>query len=92
MTTKNRSKKKIKNQLIYCTCDHQKVMKKNKKRKAIKILASNNLLTKLPVFLAQIKAGINSDKLKREVRRIVHLLYQHKKITQALNNNLIKLL
>ena len=67
-------------------------MKKNKKRKAIKILASNNLLTKLPVFLAQIKAGINSDKLKREVRRIVHLLYQHKKITQALNNNLIKLL
>ena len=67
-------------------------MKKNKKRKAIKILASNNLLTKLPVLLAQIKAGINSDKLKREVRRIVHLLYQHKKITQALNNNLIKLL
>ena len=68
-------------------------MKKNKKKgKAIKILASNNLLTKLPVLLAQIKAGINSDKLKREVRRIVHLLYQHKKITQALNNNLIKLL
>ena len=68
-------------------------MKKNKKKgKAIKILASNNLLTKLPVLLEQIKAGINSDKLKREVRRIVHLLYQHKKITQALNNNLIKLL
>lgn len=58
----------------------------------IKILTLNKQLTRLSVLLAQIKAGINSDKLKREVRRIVHLLYQHKKITQALNNNLIKLL
>ena len=35
------------------------------------------LLTRLPILLAQIKAGNNSKKLKNESRKILHLLYQH---------------
>ena len=53
------------------------------------MLTSNELLTRLPVLLAQINAGINSYKLK-EIRKIVYLLYQHNKITKGLYNNLIK--
>ena len=60
------------------------------KEKEIKILAPNKLLTILPVLLAQIKAGNNSYQLKNKIRQIVHLLYQHNKITKTLYSNLIK--
>ena len=50
-----------------------------KEWKGLKILTPNKLLTRLPILLAQIKAGNNSYKLKNEIRQILHLLYQHKK-------------
>ena len=50
--------------------------------KGLKILTSNKLLTRLPILLAQIKAGNNSYKLKNEIRQILYLLYQHNKITK----------
>ena len=50
------------------------------------------ILTTFPILLAQIKAGNNSYKLKNEIRQILHLLYQHNKITKNVSNNLIKLL
>ena len=46
----------------------------------LKILSPNQLLTRLPILLAQIKAGKNPYKLKNEVRKIQYLLYQHDKI------------
>ena len=52
-----------------------------KEGKGIKILTPNKLLSRLPVLLAQIKAGNNSYKLKNEIRQILYLLYQHNKIT-----------
>ena len=57
---------------------------------SLKILSPNKLLTRLPVLLAQIKAGDNSYKLKNEIRQILYLLYQHNKITKKVYNNLIK--
>ena len=48
------------------------------------------LLTRLPVLLAQIKAGHNSCKLKNEIRQILYLLYQQNKITKKLYQNQIK--
>ena len=50
----------------------------------IKILTLNKQLTRLSVLLAQIKAGINSYKLKNEIRQILllYLLYQHNKFTK----------
>ena len=38
----------------------------------IKVLTPNKLLTRLPVLLAQTKAGNNSYKLKKEVRQILY--------------------
>ena len=59
--------------------------------KGFKILTPNKLLTRLPILLAQIKAGNNSYTLKNEIKQILYLLYQHNKITKKVYNNLIKL-
>ena len=46
-----------------------------KQGKVLKILTRNKLLTRLPILLAQIKAGNDSDKLKNEIKQILYLLY-----------------
>ena len=46
-------------------------------------------MTRLPILLAEIKAGNNSYKLKNEIWKMLHLLYQLKKITKKVYNNLI---
>ena len=61
-----------------------------KERKGLQKLTPLKLLTRIPILLAQIKAGNNSYKLKNETRQILYLLYQHNKISKKLYNNLIK--
>ena len=61
-----------------------------KEGKGLKILTPNKLLTRLPIWLAQLKAENNSYKLKNEIRQILYLLYQHNKIAKKVYNNLIK--
>ena len=62
-----------------------------KEGKGLKILTPNKLLwTRHPIFLAEIKAGNNSYKLKNEIRQIVYHLYQDNKITKKNYNSLIK--
>ena len=61
-----------------------------KEGKGLKILTPNRFLTRLPVLLAQIRAGNNSNKLKNEIRQVLYLLYQHNKITKKVYNNLMK--
>ena len=48
------------------------------------------MLQRLPVALAQVKAGNNSEKLLYEIREIVYSLYQSKQITKKGYNNIIK--
>ena len=48
------------------------------------------MLQRLPIALAQVKAGNNSESLLNEIRQIVYSLYQSKQITKNLYNNLIK--
>ena len=62
-----------------------------KEGKGLKILTPNKLLlTTHPIFLAEIKDGNNSYKLKNEIRQIVYRLYQDNKITKKGSNSLIK--
>ena len=61
-----------------------------KEVKGLKILIPNKLLTRLPVLLAQVKAGNNSYKLKSKIRQILYSSYQHNEITKNLYNSLIK--
>ena len=50
-------------------------LEKQKTWKWLKILTPNKLLTKLPILLAQIKAENNSNKLRKEIRQMLYLLY-----------------
>ena len=54
------------------------------------ILTPKQILQRLPIALAQIKAGNNSETLLNEIRQIVHFLYQSKEITKKVYNNIIK--
>ena len=60
------------------------------KGKGLKILTHNQMLKRLPIALAQIKAGNNSECLLNEIRQIVYSLYQSKEITKKVYNNIIK--
>ena len=44
----------------------------------LKILTPNQMLSRLPISLAQLKAGNNSEKLKNEIRQILYSLYRSK--------------
>ena len=50
------------------------------------------MLQTLPIALAQIKAGNNSESLLNEIRRIVYSLFQSGEITKKVYNNIIKLI
>ena len=41
----------------------------------LKILTPNQMLKRLPIALAQVKAGNNSESLLNEIRQIVYSLY-----------------
>ena len=47
------------------------------------------MLQTLPIALAQVKAGNNSQSLLNEIRQIVYFLYQSKQITKKVYNNII---
>ena len=65
--------------------------KENKtKGKGLKILTPKQMLQRLPIALAQVKAGNNSESLLNEIKQIVYSLYQSKQITKKVYNNIIK--
>ena len=45
----------------------------------LKILIPNQMLSRLPITLAQLKTGNNSEKLKNEIRQLLYSLYRSKK-------------
>ena len=58
----------------------------------LKILTPDQMLSRLPIFLAQLKAGHNSEKLKNEIRQLSHSLYRSKKLTKQLDKSLIEII
>ena len=56
----------------------------------LKILTPKQVFQRLPIALAQVKAGNNSQSLLNEIRQIVYSLYQSKEITKKVYNNIIK--
>ena len=74
--------------------DYAKNMSRNiyeskQKGTGLKILIPNQMLKRLPIALAQIKAGNNSESLLNEIRQIVYSLYRSKEITKKVYSNII---
>ena len=62
----------------------------NKEGKGLKILTNKQIRNRLPILLAEIQAGNNSNKLKNEIRQILYSLYRSKVLTKTVYNNFDK--
>ena len=54
----------------------------------LKILSPKQILQRLPIALAQVKAGNTSENLN-EIRQIIHFLYKESKVTRKSYNNIM---
>ena len=64
-------------------------LEKSQDGEGLKILTPNQMLKRLPIALAQVKAGNSSKSLLNEIRQIVYSLYRSKEITKKVYNNII---
>ena len=92
------SKEKIKNEkpddilgIINEILDFNKEIKKQQ-GSGLKILTPNQMISRLPISLAQLKAGDNSEKLKNEIKQILYSLYRSKKFTKQLYKRLVDII
>ena len=66
--------------------------RRNQQGKDLKILTPNQMLGRLPIYLAQLRAGNNSEKLKNEIRQILYSLYRSKNLTKQIYKSLINII
>ena len=69
-----------------------KFNKQNQQGKGLKLLTPNQMLSRVPITLAQLKAGNNSEKLKNEMRQLLYSLYRSKKLTKEIYKSLINII
>ena len=58
----------------------------------IKILTLNQMLSRLPITLAQLNVGNNSEKLKNEIRQMRYSLCRSKKLTKQVYKSLFDII
>ena len=90
----SKDEKKIEkpNKIVEIVEEILKFSKQQQLGTGLKILTPNQMLSRLPITLAQLKAGNNSEKLKNEIRQLLYSLYRSKNMTKQVYNNLIKYL
>ena len=98
LETEKISKEEIKNEkpndilrIINEILDFNKEIQKQQ-GSSLKILTPNQMLSRLPISLAQLKAGNNSEKLKNEIRQLLYSLYRSKKLTKQLYKSLVDII
>ena len=58
----------------------------------LEFLTPNQMLSRLPVSLAQLKVENNCKKLKNEIRQLFYSLYRSKKLTKQLYKSLVDII
>ena len=58
----------------------------------LKMLTPNQMVSGLPIYLAQLKAGNNSEKLKNEIRQILYYFYRSRKLTNNIYKSLVDII
>ena len=66
----------------------RKLAREDQKGEGLKLLTPNHMLKRLPIALAQVKAGNNSESLLNEIRQIVYSSYRSKEITKKVYKNI----
>ena len=64
----------------------------NQQGQGFKMLTPDQMLSRLPISLVQLKAGNNSEKLNNEIKQLLYSLYRSKTLTKAIYNNLINII
>ena len=59
---------------------------KRQKGHGLKIMTPNQLITRLPILLAQKQAGNNSQKLNNEIRQIIYSYSQRPIVKELINS------
>ena len=62
---------------------------KEQEAKGLKIMTPSQLMTRLPILLAQKQAGNNSQKLNNKIRQIIYSLYRSRNLSKTIYNHLI---
>ena len=60
-----------------------------KNQEGLKMLTLDQMVSRLPSTFAQLKAKINSEKLKNKIRELLYSLHRSKKVTKTVYNSLI---
>ena len=69
--------------------ENEESVAQRQKGQGLKVLTPKQMIIRLPILLAQLKAGNNSEKLKNGIRQIVYSLYRSKNLSKTIYNNLI---
>ena len=62
---------------------------KTKYGEGLKILTPKQMIQRLKIALAQVKAGNTSENLTNEIRQIIYSLYQAKEMTKKVYHNIM---
>ena len=73
--------------ILCLNCQNQ-----NKKGQGLKILTLDQMLNRLPISLAQLKAGNNSGELKNEIGQLRYYFYCSKKLTKTIYKHLVSII
>ena len=63
--------------------------RRNQKGQGLKILTPQQMLSRLPIYLAQLKAVNNSQKLKNEIRQLLYSLCRSKRLSKTIYKHLM---
>ena len=63
--------------------------RRNQQGQGLKILTPDQMLSRLPITLAQLKAGNSSENLINELRQLLYSLHRSNKLTKKIYNHLI---
>ena len=92
-TTKNNTNKTEENKKIIDIVEHiLHFNEKNQQGNGLKILTQSQMLSRLPISLAQLNAGNNSEKLENEIRQLLNSLYRSKKLTKNIYKSLLDII
>ena len=75
--------------------NHERKLSKqiqNKNGEGLKTLTPNEMLQRLPIALAEVKAGNTRENLLNEIRQIIYSFYQEKEITKKVFSSIMNLI
>ena len=65
---------------------------RNQQGQGLKILTPIQMLSRLPISFAQLKTGNNSQKLKNDIKQLLHSFYRSKKLTKNIYKSLVDII